>query len=294
MLHKGERGRLGWGHKGCGGSWFLQQGTGLGVGATLGVGRWPRLPTPPRRLGNTRDAQGEAAGWKPPAPVRHPGRIAHSPGRVTQKSVQTRRTSGTPEDSHVWRVPGSGQQRKAAGAPPHLRSGQEARASREERAPSPGHPSLNSASGLRPHSSPGPRAGALVPLPRASPEPRKRAARGTMGSAVQPHHALGSRGRPKREPGLQVPPRPKAGASQLASRPARRLSARGRPSPAVAADVAAPEPPPPPPPPPPRWGAFRFLFFGIVGRPVPPTLGSSARISRWSCTVYSCVCAAGG
>lgn len=44
------------------------------------------------------------------------------------------------------------------------------------------------------------------------------------------------------------------------------------PLPAVAAvAAAAPEPLPPLPP---RWGVFRFLFFGIVGRPVPPKLGA--------------------
>lgn len=44
------------------------------------------------------------------------------------------------------------------------------------------------------------------------------------------------------------------------------------PSPAVVSvAAAAPEPPPPPPP---RWAVFRFLFFGIVGRPVPRRLGA--------------------
>lgn len=42
----------------------------------------------------------------------------------------------------------------------------------------------------------------------------------------------------------------------------------------VAVPASAPEPPPPPPLPPPRWAVFRFLLFGIVGRPVPPRLGA--------------------
>uniref|UniRef100_A0A8C8URJ8 Uncharacterized protein n=1 Tax=Peromyscus maniculatus bairdii TaxID=230844 RepID=A0A8C8URJ8_PERMB len=139
---------------------------------------------------------------------------ARASPRPHRAQPRPRDTKAGPNPPDVWHSRGlpcleSPRQRATAesrgrSAPSPFRAGSES--FKGERAPSPGHPSLNSASGLRPHSSPGPRAGALVPLPRASPEPRKRAARGTMGSAVQPHHALGSRGRPKREPGLQVPP----------------------------------------------------------------------------------------
>lgn len=155
------------------------------------------------------------------------------------------------------------------------------------RSPSPDRSYSNSASSLRSHFSQprGP-----VPLDRSrvpalDARTRRPGHDGNCSSATPRTKQLRAA---DTKTGLQIPPRPRP---EPPIRPARRHSARGRPSPAVAADVAAPEPPPPPPP---RWGAFRFLFFGIVGRPVPPTLGSSARISRWSCTVYSFFCAAGG
>lgn len=116
--------------------------------------------------------------------------------------------------------------------------------------------------------SPRPQGRCSSTAPACQPKKRERESQGMMGTAVQLHHALCRLGSPKRRQNY------KSRCAPSRSLPFRRPAgsrAWGRPSPVVAADVAAPEPPPPPPP---RWGAFRFLFFGIVGRPVPPTLGA--------------------
>lgn len=116
--------------------------------------------------------------------------------------------------------------------------------------------------------SPRPQGRCSSTAPACQTKKRQRESQGMMGTAVQPHHALCRLGCPKRRPNYKSR---RAPGQSLRFRQPAGSRAWGRPSPAVAADVAAPEPPPPPPP---RWGAFRFLFFGIVGRPVPPTLGA--------------------
>lgn len=155
--------------------------------------------------------------------------------------------------------------RRPAPSPVPPRAGQQAAASR--RSARPGHPHPNRPSGPRSHFSPPPapvaQRGSRVPAHVA----RARHPGHDGNCSLDTPRSMQPRAS-EAKPELQVPPRP---GPEPPIPPGSRLPARGRPSPAVAADVAAPEPPPPPPP---RWGAFRFLFFGIVGRPVPPTLGA--------------------
>lgn len=112
---------------------LVPAGTGSGVGPTLGVGRWPRLPTPPPRLEDAQDAQGNIGNG-------NHSRLCVTPGRVTQKPVQTRRTLGTPEnsmmESHRRRATAASHPRSA----PNLSSGRRSDRKRSSKSAKPRSP----------------------------------------------------------------------------------------------------------------------------------------------------------
>lgn len=210
------------------------------------------------------------------------GRLCVTPAPAPEAGPRDPKARPNPAD--VWHSRqvhvGAGGQRRPVTARAHARPG-----------PTPGRGRVEQALALRtpppsfsaksPRSQPA--LGSKDPLPPPRPHhqsPRVRIARqlqiargaapghaGSCSSLALPGRTLRHSSR-KEELRLPACPRRK----DAPARPATGTPAAGKISlPAVVSvAAAAPEPPPPPP----RWAVFRFLFFGIVGRPVPRRLGA--------------------
>lgn len=255
------------------------------------------------RLGRARCTRGmrmKAAEWDATwAPLRHPGPTAQGPGRVTQEPVQTRRTLGIPENSMLE----SSAQRRPVTAWTELRTRHHPLSRRALQSQ---YQSLKTLP--LPHSSQSP------PTPTHSqtqepicPSPCPAAGAQEFGSHAR---AKSREVRPPRHAGKRSPPAtPSAppthtsrgielqlpGCPRLSDSPTRPVS--GMPATGILSYLLSP----------PSLqlplsrrhhchrGGQCFASYSSASWDARCRLNSSlARISRWSCTFYSCVCATGG
>lgn len=225
--------------------------------------------------------------------LRHPGPNTNSPSLVTQKPVQNRWTFGTPKTprwskSHTERATAASHRRSA----PYLVRGRGPDSKRRllERTPAKSRSALSDSTSVpRSHFSPPP----PEPVPKYRSRVPAQNARerhpGHDGNCSVDEPRSWQLRAPEGKPELQVPPRPSpepptrpAGQPAHGSRTPLTCRGRRRRCPGAAATPAT------------AVGSVPLLVLRHRGPPNAAYTWSSARISRWSCTVYSCVCAEGG